>query len=168
MRLIFLDIDGVLNDHTKLASGYCGIQQPQVEQFNRILDAVPDAMIVVSSAWRYMTFRGDMTLKGFEYLLLVHGVKAHERVYAVTETDGAIEQEPDHFDADAWRVAGLRCRNQQIRRVVNENRMRLQGYVVLDDLPLSVPNFVQCEGTIGLRSGDADRAIEILLTSPPE
>lgn len=33
MRLIFLDIDGVLNAHEKLASGYCGIQRPQSEHF---------------------------------------------------------------------------------------------------------------------------------------
>lgn len=84
MKVIFLDIDGVLNDHTQMENHYCGTKYECVQQFNRILDAVPEAKIVISSAWRYMILRGDVTLKGFEMLLLTHGVKCHERVIGHT------------------------------------------------------------------------------------
>lgn len=73
MKILFLDIDGVLNNHEKLESGYCGISQPQAHHLNLILDTFPDLKLVISSAWRYMTFRGDMTLRGFEMLLQICG-----------------------------------------------------------------------------------------------
>lgn len=169
MRLIFLDIDGVLNGHEKLPSGYCGIRLENAHHLNTILDAVPDARLVISSAWRYLTFQGHLTLKGFEYLLLVCGVKAHERVIGRTEPDGRIEDEPNHFDTDAWNRAGLKWRRAQIEKW-------LEGaiadgpslpYVVLDDLPLGMANFIQTDGTTGLTAGDAQRAIAIL-TQPQE
>lgn len=52
MKLIFLDIDGVLNDHSRSSSGYCTIDSDKVELFNQILDAHPNARVVISSAWR--------------------------------------------------------------------------------------------------------------------
>lgn len=161
MKLIFLDIDGVLNAHEKLPSGYCGIRLENAQRLNTILDAVPDAKLVISSAWRYLTFQGHMTLKGFEYLLLVHGVKAHERVIGRTAPDGKIEDEPDHHDADAWNRTGLKWRAQQIAAFLTECDAGTP-YVVLDDLPLDVPNFVQTNGSVGLTAADAQRAIEIL------
>jgi hypothetical protein len=160
MRLVFLDIDGVLNGHEKLDSGYCGINHVIASRFNRILDAVPDAKIVVSSAWRYLTFQGHMTVKGFEFLLLVHGVKCHERVFGVTEPDGDIKDEPDHFDASAWVKAGLRWRVDQIRAFLAG--VECSQFVVIDDLPLVIENFVQTDGKVGLTNDDAANAIAIL------
>jgi hypothetical protein len=64
MKIIFLDIDGVLNRHILQNNGYCGIEQPHVQALNYILAKVPEAKIVVSSAWRYMVHQQAMTLKG--------------------------------------------------------------------------------------------------------
>lgn len=50
MKVLFLDIDGVLNSHTKLANGYCGIEPKQVEMLNCLLDDIPDLKLVISSA----------------------------------------------------------------------------------------------------------------------
>lgn len=86
-KILFLDIDGVLNAHRQLPSGYCGIDRAKAEWLNAVLYFVPDAKLVISSAWRYMMLRGDMTLKGFEYLLLVHGVNCRERLHGYTEAD---------------------------------------------------------------------------------
>ena len=157
--ILFLDIDGVLNDHTKLPSGYCGIQFDKVLQLNRILDAV-DPQIVVSSAWRYQVTEGAMTLRGFETLLLVHGVKCHNRVLATTQRDPVIA-EPDHMDTDTWNRLGLQWRSHQITRWLAANGSACP-FVVLDDLPIDVPNLVQTDGSIGLTRADADRAIQIL------
>lgn len=164
MKLIFLDIDGVLNGHEKLATGYCGIRQENAQHLNRVLDTVTDAKLVISSAWRYLTFQGHMTLKGFEYLLLVNGVKALNRIAGRTEPDGAIENEPDHHDADAWNKAGLRWRRSQIERYLKLDALPDSRYVVLDDLPLGMTNFVQTDGATGLTEADADEAIRILTT----
>jgi len=66
MKLLFLDIDGVLNDHAKLESGYCGIRHDKASLLNRILDAVPDVQLVISSAWRYLTVRSLIGLSEME------------------------------------------------------------------------------------------------------
>lgn len=42
MKLLFLDIDGVLNDHSKFSNNYCGIKQECVDNLNIILDKYKD------------------------------------------------------------------------------------------------------------------------------
>lgn len=84
MKLLFLDIDGVLNDHTRMASGYCTIHTDKGDLLNQILDAHPDVQIVISSAWRYLVTGGHMTVKGFENMLLTYGLKVFNRVHGVT------------------------------------------------------------------------------------
>lgn len=161
LSLLFLDFDGVLNCHEKLpGSVYCGIDRAKVLLLNRILQSVPDVQIVISSSWRYMILRGDMTVKGFEMLLLLHGVNCHERVHGHTCADGDIADEPDHGDREAWEKAGLMMRAEQIRQYVDEHKPR--RFVVLDDLPLEVENFVQTDAELGLTDADAVLAIEIL------
>lgn len=162
MKLIFLDIDGVLNGHEKLpGSVYCGICLRRAGLFNRILESVPDAKIVVSSSWRYMIFRGDMTLRGFEMLLMLCGVNCEGRVIAHTCPDGEIQDEPAHDDAEAWRRAGLAMRRGQIFKTLEELKPAL--FVVLDDLPLSgVPNLIQTDATAGLTEIEVERAIKML------
>lgn len=158
--LLFLDIDGVLNAHEPLESGYCGICHKRVWHLNAILDAVPDLKIVLSSAWRYLILKGDMTVRGFESLLLVHGIKCYGRLLCCTEADGDLEDEPGHFDVEAWRIAGLQWRADQIRKVVEERKP--SRWAVLDDLPLGVPNLVQTNGDVGLTAGDAHRVVMML------
>ncbi|MCU0289943.1 MAG: HAD domain-containing protein [Acidobacteria bacterium] len=53
MKIIFLDIDGVINPWRaeKDSSGRFG--QEALENFKLILDAVPDALIVITSTWRF-------------------------------------------------------------------------------------------------------------------
>lgn len=162
--VLFLDLDGVVNNHSKLQSGYCGFQRDQVCYLNWILDSVPDLKIVVTSSWRYMILKGELTLKGFEMLLLIGGVKAHNRVIGHTVADGDVADEPDHQDAEAWRVAGLKMRHLQIKRYTEENRP--QRFVVLDDLPLDVPNLVQTDGAIGLTASVAAKVVEMLKAQP--
>lgn len=54
MKIIFLDIDGVLNndDTTDKIDGFTGLHPPLIANFNKIIEAHPDAKIVISSTWR--------------------------------------------------------------------------------------------------------------------
>jgi HAD domain in Swiss Army Knife RNA repair proteins len=164
--VIFLDIDGVLNDHTPQENRYCGMNRECVSRFNRILDAVPEANIVISSAWRYMILRGDLTIKGFEMLMLTHGVKCHDRVIGCTTADGPIEDEPHHHDEpDRWKNAGLKWRGMQIKHYAFEYDIR--HYVAIDDLPIDIPELHLVDGDVGLDDQDVEEIIAKLKASNP-
>lgn len=154
--LLFLDMDGVLNDKTPHPNGYYGVKASCVESLNRVLQST-NAQIVISSAWRYM-IPDAMSLQGFEYLLVTHGVDCRDRVVGFTCRDEDLEG-----------------RGQQIRHWLNEHGGR-RPYVVLDDggqhpdgswsdmgiheAGLAV---VWTNGKVGLTAADADRAIRILM-----
>jgi hypothetical protein len=78
--VLFLDIDGVLNDHEfNWGASSNTLKKECVDQLNRILDNT-NCVIVLSTAWRYMIHRGAMTLVGFSYLLRTHGVHLGSRI----------------------------------------------------------------------------------------
>lgn len=146
LNLLFLDIDGVLNAHERFANGYSGIDRQKVAHLNRILSICPDVQIVLSSAWRY-SFQDN---RAIETLLCVHGVNAFGRIHGRTEPDPE-EWTPDHPQRDNrayWDERGLEWRALQIRQyLVGFKDYRI---VVLDDLPLAIPELVKTEPRIGL------------------
>jgi len=149
---IFLDIDGVLNDHVPHANGYLGTRAHCVEHFNKILMYVSKAKIVVSSAWRYAVLNHEMNIEGFEFLLMTHGVDCKDRVVGTTGEDGQ----------HGWitEQAGYDDRARLIEKYVMKHE--IMKYVVLDDMPLPLGALVQTDPSIGLTAENADRAIEIL------
>lgn len=160
--VIFLDIDGVLNDHTHMENMYCGTKPSCVKVFNSILDSLPTAKIVISSAWRYMMLRGELTVGGFEMLLLTHGVKCHGRVIGHTDADGPVDEEPSHLDVDSWNRAGLKWRREQIRDWVAKNNVL--NYVVIDDLDLEMHEQYRTVGTVGLTPDCASKVLELVVS----
>lgn len=138
MRIIFLDIDGVLNGHERFGNGYCGIRRENVDNLNLILEAVPAARLVISSSWRYMIQPKSMTLEGFTNLLLSHGVD----LLIKKASQGDMLREPTYEsklvghtlgDED---VGGCNGRGQQIMHwlVTNSFNPRFDRHVVLDDM----------------------------------
>ena len=155
MRLIFLDIDGVLNSHQydSLAES-CIISPENVQHLNTILARVPDARLVISSAWRYMVLGNSMTERGFEYMLRTHGVRCPGRVAGITCADELVMN-----------------RGRQIAaffRTHYRSEVR-DPFVILDDLPEGMTmrpfedRLVKTDGQVGLRAADAERAILLLL-----
>ena len=128
-RVLFLDIDGVLNDHIRHPTGYTVIDRDRVTTLNKI--AFLGVELVISSAWRYMIHGGALTLKGFDYLLKSHGVMMP--VIGLTKTDEEIQ-----------------LRDNQIEDWLQEHQP--DKFAVIDDLPLNVPNFVQTNGSLGIRN----------------
>jgi|ERR1700733_5942941 len=173
-KLLFLDVDGVLNDHSPLDPDVmCGqIHKDKVALLNHILRET-GAEMVLSSAWRYLIFRQEMNLVGMEWLLRSHGVLAN-RLIGITAPD-TLERVTYNGKPADWPVENER--GALIRRWLDGNRLgwpdgdRLQPrlswqYVVLDDLDLGISAaghpFVHVDGTVGLTAADAERAIRLL------
>jgi len=161
-RYIFLDIDGVLNDHISHANGYSGIKKECVDNLNAIIDAVPDVKIVISSAWRYMVLRKSMTILGFEHMLLICGVNCEGRIHGYTISDEDVDVSDEQLE---------QCKNlYEVGLVerVNEIRQHMSlcekdsMFVVLDDLPLDMPELIRVDCNTGMTSDDAAVAIEML------
>lgn len=158
MKVIFLDIDGVLNGHDWDEPAQSNrIRFRCVEQLSRILQAT-GAKIVLSSAWRYMIHGGAMTHTGFEYMLRTHGASGIVgKIIGVTIRD---EDTPGYhnFDKDGWEGRRL-----QIQTWLDAHS-DVKTFVVIDDCP--VPGFgdrfVETDGTTGLTAYEADKAIAVL------
>lgn len=160
LPLIFLDIDGVLNAHAydPIAES-CTISPECVKSFNRVLSET-DALIVLSSAWRYMIAGGAMTLKGFEYLLRTHGVHCNGRLVGRTCKDEFLEGRGKQI---CWWLA---CNSAEFGT----------NHLVIDDggtdpvtgewhdmgIPAAGHPVLWTVGNVGLTWSDAGRAIEML------
>lgn len=81
MKVLFLDIDGVLNCHDARPNGYCGIHPGKVRLLDQIVERT-GCRIVLASAWRYLILNGSMNLDGFGNILLIHGA-AHATAKAM-------------------------------------------------------------------------------------
>lgn len=156
-NILFLDIDGVLNDLERHLSGFYGIKGHCVTQLLRVVHAVKPR-IVISSSWRYFVLSGQMTLDGFRHMLATHDVpfEIYGRIEGVTAADEAVP-----------------TRGGQIAEYVEHDPFLLCGgyerpnFVVLDDCP---PCFdfkpvesrvVKTDGRVGLTKADADVVIQM-------
>lgn len=156
MRLLFLDIDGVLNGHEKLpGSVYCGIRPDCMARLNRVLLAT-DASVMLSTAWRYQIINGATTVRGFEFMLYSHGL--------VTRPNGA----PwliGHTPPDEVIIS----RGQQIVASAYSLAPRPVRWAVVDDLDLepqlgSAPfTQIRTDGKVGMTDADADELIKLLI-----
>lgn len=156
--LLFLDVDGVANGHERHTNGYCGIRPDCAERLNRILNAVPEAQLVISSSWRYLVLNGSMTLQGFENLLLTHGLSVHGRLHGVTVSDERVAGP----DASLEGRAGLLVRSMQITGYAIE--FRPERWCVLDDLDLPHLHgrLVRTDGERGLEDHHVDAVVALL------
>ena len=148
MKLLFLDMDGVMNNHQRMENGYCGIRPECVKNLNKILNYV-NCDIVISSAWRYM-IPSTMSITGFEYMLMISGVCCRGRVIGHTRRDLC---EPDD-------------RGDQIRDYLIAHENQWKKYVILDDMEFNFKKlgliYVQTDGKVGLTEELADKAIQLL------
>jgi hypothetical protein len=157
-RFVFLDIDGVLNDHTQHPrTGYCSIDRDKAGRLDRVL-FMADAGIVLTSAWRYLVHNGSMTLEGLRNLLRTHWIDG-DRLVGITRRDIS----PNVTDRGA----------QISEWIVGEGWQHYGedgAHVVLDDMDLGIGSaghpFIQVDSAVGLTDADADRAIQMLRAVP--
>ena len=141
MKVLFLDIDGVLNNFKDRNFGE-KLSGPACQALNTIIDRVPDLKIVISSSWR---------LWGTDYmakLLDKNGVKdALSKVIDCTGNEQGM-------------------RGYQIKCWIDRNPS-VTNIVILDDESDMGPlldKLVKPNRYIGLTTADADRAVELLNT----
>lgn len=156
-KILFLDIDGVLNDHRRHPNNYSPIMAEHVELLNALLKADPDIFIVLSSAWR----TSFTTILAVESLLGCHGVFSKDRIIGICELDPELWH-PNHEyanDREYWSVRGIQWRKGQIERFLEAHPG--VHYVVLDDLPLGIDNLVQTDPGIGVTTEDMVRVMNL-------
>ena len=145
MKIIFLDIDGVLNNHIAHKNYYCGSTIECVDNFNSILEYHDDAKIIISSAWRYLIHKKHMTIVGFENLLLTHGVDCYQKILDCTRKDYQIYEPRE---------------NQILEKVYD---LKLTKWIAIDDLELNLGDKqIKTVSETGLTTELAKLAIERL------
>jgi hypothetical protein len=118
VKIIFLDVDGVLNwaGTKERYRGYIGIDPTRVDRFNQIIDAYSDAKIVVSSTWRKGVHGAyEAGRDGIAAVLAKHGVRGE-----------VIDITPIH--SHGWKTRG-----GEIREWLEDHADEVTTYVILDD-----------------------------------
>jgi len=147
MKLIFLDIDGVLNSWEERRNDH--FLPDCVARLNQIVFAT-GAEVVLSSSWRNLVHEGHMSLFGFDLLLRTHGFRG--KLVGITRQEPEDERE-DRF----WQIADY------VRELEG-----LESYCILDDDPRAFGGRpgVQTDGN-GLSDSDVLLAISILGRKAP-
>lgn len=155
MKILFLDIDGVLNNEEDFVQQYKMrgtnvIGQPRLNLLRTILEKT-QCKIVLSSTWRLYDWRSDLEVHGFP-------------------TNEIIGCTPNLFQIDS-RIR----RGTEIHEYLAENFPRcedpsdpkyLESFCIVDDgsdfLSYQLPFFVQTNFEEGLTPADTERIIDIL------
>jgi hypothetical protein len=157
MRVIFLDIDGVLVNRTSWArrqNEHASADPNCVAALNRILEK-SSASIVVSSSWRCGRYPSVM-LKKMKEVLNDFGVKG--RMLGVTPT-------LDHIEAGHAYITVTR--GQEIMAwltIRSRSHTDIVEFVILDDdsdMGELAPRHIKTEFDLGLTETDADRALKL-------
>ena len=168
MRVVFLDVDGVINSYpyrkanrawyardapeALLRIAEIGIDSALVERLNRVVDAYDDVVFVLSSAWRITTAIDDMQI-----MLEHRGFRG--RLIDATPTCAqmsAVEKMPRGRgdEIDYW----LRVRAPRAN-------LPIYAFAILDDRADMEPHMhalVQTDDDRGLTDEDVERVIALL------
>lgn len=168
MKVIFLDIDGVLNsvdymnvlhklkheakDSTiETRDEYGQLFDPRCVLLLDYIIRMTGAKLVISSTWRHS------------------GLKVMQELWQMRDLPGEViditckswEVEGEIIDRYQWRGQGV-CRGHEIQQWLNEHTV--ESYVILDDDSDMLPeqHFVQCNGRYGIDYLAATAAVNYL------
>lgn len=162
MKVIFLDFDGVLNSKAyeyeaqgNLGMAFSGHQLDTrpVSLLNHVV-RLTDAKIVVSSAWRHVWSRKELTRilqnRGFEHVDSIIGI--------TPSLPG-----PRAEEVSQW------LSMEEERRKIDPDREPIESFVILDDVDEFSQhglgeNLVLTDASVGLTKQDALRAVQMLST----
>jgi hypothetical protein len=152
MKIIFLDIDGVVNGFTKGWDAWSPqIWNVLIRRLNEIIVAT-GAKIVLSSSWRQYIHNGYMTELGFWKMLCTHGLTSTSELIGVTRQSKMSEDSITDF------------RGRQIADWIADHKGEIESFVILDDMTINgfPDNFVKTHSDHGLSDADVEKAIKIL------
>lgn len=162
----FLDIDGVLATNEHLKDGMWGLVDARQRQFQKLMDAFPNAKIILSSSWRkhdLESTREYMKQEGFWYWDKIVGITI--RAYHYLDRSKKIHLSiPRGVEIKQYMDTHIHSDNGQNfkRKIINLH----YNYVILDDesdmLYEHRNNFVQTNPTKGLTAKDIEKALKIL------
>jgi hypothetical protein len=159
-----LDLDGCINDHTydPIANSNT-LDKDKVDLLNQILKET-GAYIVLSSAWRYLVHRKEMSLVGLNWLLRSHGVM-DGRLVDVIGPDTMIPCDTNFNGIPGtWPIENER--GLQITKWIASQSTKPEKYLVIDDLDLGINEerhpFLHINSSKGLTEFDAQVAIKYL------
>lgn len=154
MKLLFLDIDGVITTHK---SNYC-LDPEKMELLGQILGRT-GALIVISSSWRQTTLYDtkkalvdydNPQVKGNPFLFT-------ERVIGITPVLIIKNKYGGEWDGPA-------SRGEEIEAYLKDHPC--ENYVILDDdtemLPEQTAHFVHVNDEFGLMPTDVEKCVSIL------
>ena len=146
MKIVFLDIDGVINghEHCHLKEGV-RINPKPASYLNNLLER-SGAKVVLISSWRRWINDGHMTCHGFSRVLWSHGVDAK-----VIDALPAYDESKSHRDD----------RREKLLQWL-EDHPEVTSYVILDDLDLQLENLIRPNPAIGLMPVNVTEALQIL------
>lgn len=158
MKILFLDIDGVLNDRSfRDINGY--IMDP--DRVLRLLDIIrqTDCYIVVSSNWRMSP------LEEITKALSCEGAITDAEVKEIT--DKIYSRTPDLISS------GNGTRTDEITSWIQsaiDDGHEIESWLSIDDLSLDLPssNFIQTDDAIGLTDTHVSEAVDKLTSSDVE
>ena len=150
MKVIFLDVDGVLNNQhtrTRTGEGWCFVDDFLVARVRKIVDAT-GAVIVLSSTWRDEWNIEDESLNGPDF----NELRAKFNEFGM-----------DFFSrTGAWKMRG---RGWEIMDWL-ERHEAIESFVILDDWNDMGPvrdHLILTNPSLGLTEEDVQEAIKILL-----
>lgn len=167
MRVVFLDIDGVLNTEryqTRLREegksrwdDFGQLFDPEaVENLKMVLDTFPEALLVINSSWK---LEGLDTMKALWKARLLPGI-----IHSCTP--GYV---PDLMDINLENyenIAMLAGKGNEVKQWLEENAAEGCKYVIFDDMPDFLPeqeeHLVCTDPREGITVEDATTAIKIL------
>ncbi len=137
MKVLFLDIDGVLNNFHQRNFGTT-FSKPACDNLSDILAKVPDLKIVISSAWR------TWGLKYMQDTLKQNGIDGSRAVGVTGKENG--------------------CRGYQIQCWLDRNPGVTHMAIVDDesDMDKLMNKLVKTNSFVGLTATDADRIVDML------
>lgn len=166
-KVIFLDFDGVLNTENYQAQLYRDgkpqwddfgqVFDPEaIENLKMVLDAVPDALLVINSSWKLEGF-GKM-----KELWKKRGLPG--QIHGITP-----DYVPDLLNIDLEdydNIAMLAGKGNEVKQWLENNAPEGCLYVIIDDVPDFLPeqeaHLVCTDPRVGITMEDAVKAISLL------
>lgn len=165
LKIIFLDIDGVLATPECLNKGLWGLVESKQELLGKIIETT-EAKIVLSSSWRKSNLedtKAYMLKSGFKFCNQIIGITI--RAYQYIDKSSKIHLSiPRGVEIKQWIDTNIQSDN-------GKNWQRKEygkdyTFVILDDdsdmLLEQKNNFLKCDSNIGLTQKIADKAILVL------